>query len=187
MTLTFALLVALFPVSETESSPASAAGEWSPAVDVFTSTADVRACALTDDGGVLAATGGGLVRIAADGKPRPVMTRLHGLPGTQVDALAAIDADSWWVGTEEGLARVELDDGAVGGLRVTRRIGDEAIVAIAPGSGTQPTFVGTRDAGLFEVSGRTLAPVTYADEVTARRLRVHDLAQVDGIWHAARP
>ncbi len=185
MTLTFALLVALFPVSQTESSPASAAGEFAPAVDVFTSTADVRACAITEDGGALAATGGGLVRLTAEGAAYPVRTRLDGLPGTQVDALAAIDADGWWVGTEEGLARIELDDGVVGGVRVTRTIGDEAIVAIAPGVGSERTFVGTRDAGLFEVDGRRLVAVEYAGEVSARRRRVHDLARVDGVWHAA--
>lgn len=185
MTLTLALLVALIPVSETTSSPGSAAGQPRPAVDVFTSTADVRACAVTEDGGALAATGGGLVRVTATGQTGRVQTRLDGLAGSQVDALAPIDARRWWVGTEEGLAKVTLDDAAPGGLRVDTTIGNEAIVAIAPGTGGDPTFVGTRDAGLFEVSGRTLVAVGYADEVTARRLRVHDLARVDGVWHAA--
>jgi ligand-binding sensor domain-containing protein len=183
MTLTFALLVGLIPPGD---GPPPARPSASPAtVEVFTSTADVRDCALSDAGDVLAATGGGLVRLDADGRARGVLTRLDGLPGTQVDALSRRADGTVWVGTEGGLARVRLDDAAAGGLAIEQTIAGPAIVAIESDAAETETWVGTLDAGVRRVVGRRLEPIPYAEAATARSLRVHDLAHVDGVWFAA--
>ena len=76
-----------------------------PAVQAFSSTAEVRACQPLADGRVLAATAGGLVLYGPDLEPERVWTSFEGLPGTDVRALAVSrDGASIWVGSVDGVA-----------------------------------------------------------------------------------
>lgn len=75
---------------------------------VFTNTDEVRACLPLAGGDTLVGTGGGLVRVDADGLSRHVWTASDGLPGTRIDALVA-DGDRVWVGTDAGVAQFTGD------------------------------------------------------------------------------
>ncbi len=76
-----------------------------PAVEAFTSTADVRACRPLADGRVLAATSGGLVLYGPDLEPERVWTAFDSLPGTDVKAIAISgDGATLWAGGEDGVA-----------------------------------------------------------------------------------
>jgi ligand-binding sensor domain-containing protein len=75
--------------------------------DVLTDARDVRACLPLDGGAVLAATGGGLLLVRADGTTRAPWTALDGLPETRVHAVLR-DGDRLWIGTEGGLAAARL-------------------------------------------------------------------------------
>jgi len=160
--------------------PSTAGGAARTTVDVVTSTADVRACAVLEDGGILAATAGGLVRLDGTNTPGDVMTRLDGLPGTQIDALEWIDSNHWWVGTEGGLARIRVDEP---GLTLEAALDGPPIRTIATFAGE--TWVGTRDAGVYRVVEDKLEAVRIVGGSTDRHLRIHDLAPFDGAWVAA--
>lgn len=144
------------------------------AVGVHTSTSDVRACALEDERAV-AATGGGLAIV--DGGETTVLTRLDGLPGTQVDALARDGEGSWWVGTEGGLARVEIGADRV---EVLDAIEGPAIRAI----GVDPTgvLVGTWGHGVMRLEDGWLRALEReaSDGGASRRITV--MRRHDDAW-----
>ena len=78
-------------------------------LEIHTAIDDVRACAVTREGVVLAGTAGGLAVYGADGKLVRVLTALDSLPDTRVHSLL-LDGETVWIGTEKGLAKARLYD-----------------------------------------------------------------------------
>lgn len=108
-----------------------------------------------------AATEGGLLVLDGDGRPlaRP-LTELDGLPGTRVRVATprAGHANQLWVGTETGLARVQVDGRR---LRVRQRFASAPVRSVVEHAGE--TYVGTWDAGVLVVDGDALRPVPLPD------------------------
>lgn len=128
---------------------------------------DTRACALPEAGGVVVATGAGLVIVGADGRAR-ALTALDGLPETRVHAVAA-DGDVLWVGTEAGAAKVQAG-------RVVRTVGHAPVHAVTWASGG--VLLGTWGEGLVQVAGErvtTLLPSTAAKRIDAVSVRGGDV------------
>ncbi len=95
-----------------------------PAVEAFTSTADVRACRPLADGRVLAATAGGLVVYGPDLEPERVWTSFDGLPGTDVKAIeVSADGATVWAGGEYGVSVLRLGESRWKELATARSVG----------------------------------------------------------------
>jgi len=143
---------------------------------VHTSTSDVRACALDGEGRAIAATGGGLAVVAAGGDTT-VLTRLDGLPGTQVDAIARGDG-AWWIGTEGGLARVEV---AAEGVEVVEAFEGPAVRTIGLDSGG--VLIGTWGGGVMRLDDGRLRALEHESTGTgAASQRITSMGQHDGAW-----
>jgi hypothetical protein len=105
--------------------------------DVVTDLRDVRACAPLADGRTLAATAGGLWLVGRGGDTLAVATSLDGLPDTKTHALHEIDATRFAVGTEGGVAIVEIGAASIAieraaasaPVRAIERRGDELVLA----------------------------------------------------------
>jgi ligand-binding sensor domain-containing protein len=110
------------------------------APQVYTSTAEVRACQPLSDGRVLAATTGGLVLYGPDLDVERIWTAHDGLPGTDVRALAlAKDGASVWAGGPDGVVAVRRDGWSVTPFASVRSVralhldGDRLLVGAAGG------------------------------------------------------
>lgn len=145
------------------------------AVGVHTSTSDVRACALDDDGRAIAATGGGLAIV--DGGETTVVTRLDGLPGTQVDALARDGEGRWWIGTEGGLARVEI---GADRIEVLDAIDGPAVRAI--GLEATGVLVGTWGQGVMRLEDGGLRALEREASDGAASRRITAMRRHDDAW-----
>jgi ligand-binding sensor domain-containing protein len=156
--------------------------------EIHTGLAPVHACAPVPAAGgeasFLAATDGGLVRVDARGQVRAVWTALDGLPGTRVRALAR-DRGELWLGGEDGLARVRIDDR----LHVLERHRSAPVHAIARTA--DALYVGTWGGGVMRLGKRGLVPVPVVDDTAASdrvaaadasqpHARVTSLAALDG-------
>ncbi len=136
---------------------------------IFTSTTRVHDC-LPVDGETLAATGGGLVAIGADGAARARWTSLDGLPATSVTALARVDEDALWIGSEAGLARLAFDGG---GLSVKRTVASKPVRAIASAAGK--LYAATWGGGVIEVGARKARKLGSRQRPSAARDRASSL------------
>lgn len=138
------------------------------AVQAVTSTSEVRACRLLADGGVLAATSGGVVLYSRDLAVQRVWTALDGLPGTDAHALLGSDGgDRVWVGTSGGAAALQLADGRVSS---TAAVGDVRALAWHDGrvvAGTWGRGVVVLDAATGGVVARSAAASPEAKQITA--------------------
>ncbi len=95
---------------------------------VHTDTGEARACLPLAGGGALVGTGGGLIRVGADGAIAGTWTASDGLPGTRIDAIAEL-ADALWIGTDPGAAEISLTDA---GVAITRAFpGRRSVRALA--------------------------------------------------------
>jgi ligand-binding sensor domain-containing protein len=146
---------------------------------VHTDVRDVRACAPLADG-ALVGTGGGLVRVDVRGRQRAVWTASDGLPGTRIEMVVR-DGDGWWIGADDGGARVRV----VGGkLVVDRRVAGGAMHDVVRSGGVlyAATWKGVMKLG---ASGNGVAVPFKGGVAGARaaRLRVAAVASVDGaLW-----
>lgn len=105
------------------SPPVAAAG----ARVAHTSTSQAYDCA-AHGGEFLVATDGGLLAIDGAGAARARWTAVDGLPATRIQVIAVAPDGALWLGTEAGVARVEV----VGGeLTVRESIATEPVRAIA--------------------------------------------------------
>jgi len=141
---------------------------------VFTNTDEVRACLPLASGDTLVGTGGGLVRVDADGLARRVWTASDGLPGTRIDALVA-DGDRVWVGTDAGVA--QLAGGIEHGV-ATRPVRDVVRFRGA-------VYLATWDGGVVKLGEDALPGTAMAMHggATALRVRVAALAVAGGtLW-----
>jgi len=84
---------------------------WAAKPTLLTDTKTIRACEQGERYRVLATEGGLLIEARLSGKTKR-LTRLDGLPGTRIDSLL-LEGEDAWVGTESGLARVDLVKGKV--------------------------------------------------------------------------
>lgn len=95
--------------------PLVAAAQWVPeaahAGTVHTALTEFDACQPLADGRVAAGSGGGVVIVNSEGREERRITALDGLPGTKVHALEVAPA-GLWVGTDKGLARIDITGGA---------------------------------------------------------------------------
>jgi ligand-binding sensor domain-containing protein len=146
-----------------------------PAVRVHGDTREVRACLPLPDG-ALVGTGGGLVRVGADGATRAVWTAADGLPGTRVDAVVAID-DDVWVATDAGAARVRVTGDAI---TIEQALASRPVRDVARSNGD--VYLATWDGGVLRVAARGLLPVPFAT-AAAGKDRVAALAVAGGtLW-----
>ena len=142
--------------------------------DVLTDVRDVRACLPLDGGAVLAATGGGLLLVRADGTVRAPWTALDGLPETRVHALLR-EGERVWIGTEAGLARGRLrgDD-----LVIERAIAGKPVRAILRHDGA--LFATTWGDGIVRVDEKRSRFVT----IPSNERRFSTLAAHEGTLFA---
>jgi ligand-binding sensor domain-containing protein len=123
-----------------------------PAIQAFTSTADVRACQPLADGRVLAATTGGLVLYGPDLEPERVWTSFDSLPGTDVRALAVSrDGSTVWVGGVDGVAVRRRGDERWQPFAAVRSVGallltDDGRLLIGAAGGLEVADVSTGEA-----------------------------------------
>lgn len=155
-----------------------AMGSTAAAAEVHTDPREVHACLpLGDDGRVVAATRGGLALIGADQRAT-VWTALDGLPGTRVDSLYG-DGGRLWVGTEGGLAEVEL---AGSEMSIVGAYASESVRAIARHGGH--VYVATWGDGVKRLARGRLVDVPLPG-AAAERARVGDLIVHGGTLYAA--
>lgn len=148
--------------------------------DVLTDVSDVRACLPLDGGAVLAATGGGLSLVRADGSVRAPWTALDGLPETRVHALLR-EGGRLWIGTEAGLAVARLRGER---LTIDRTHGSKPVRALSMHDGS--LFVATWGEGVARLDERRgLVPLSVRG--TARETRMSALAAHDGALYAGSP
>jgi hypothetical protein len=144
--------------------------------DVLTDVRDVRACLPIEGGAVIAATGGGLLLVRADGTARAPWTSLDGLPETRVHALLR-EGERLWIGTEGGLAAATLrgDD-----LSIEKTVASRPVRAIVRHEGA--LFAATWGEGLVRVDERRgrIVPVHGAGPRLAGALAVHEGALFAG-------
>lgn len=164
--LSLVLLAALPAVSAAE--PAT--------TTIHSDTREVRACLPLADGGVLVGTGGGLVRLGADGTRRAVWTAADGLPGTRVELLAA-DGDGFWLGADDGGARLAL---AGDRLTVTQTWRGRSWRAVVRHDGG--TYAATWEGGVVRVRGGRTEAVPFKGRARGQA-RVTALASQGGtLW-----
>lgn len=148
---------------------------------VHTDTREVRACAPLADG-ALVGTGGGLMRVDVRGRQTKLWTASDGLPGTRIEMVERDgDGDGWWIGADDGGARVRV----VGGkLVVDRRVAGGAMHDVVRHGGVlyAATWKGVMKLG---ASGNGVA-IPFKGGVAgakAARLRVAAVASADGsLW-----
>jgi ligand-binding sensor domain-containing protein len=150
-------------------------GAASAKTTAYTSIDDVRACTFVGNV-AFAATTGGLVRVK-DGVVDRVLTALDGLPDSKVNALLR-EGDVLWAGTDRGLSKLVVKDGAI---TVARSIASAPVRAIARAAGgtTSALYVGTFGGGVYSLAtdDGALAPIAFAKEVTSpAKSRVTSLA-----------
>jgi ligand-binding sensor domain-containing protein len=146
------------------------------AAEVHTAIDDVRACAVTADGVVLAGTAGGLAVYGKDGKLAHVYTSLDGLPDTRVHALL-VEAPTVWVGTEHGLFKGTLS--AATDLSANVSFPSAPVRAIHRHDGA--LYVGTWGGGVLRMTAApALARVPSDAEGVHPRTRVTSLVTFDG-------
>jgi ligand-binding sensor domain-containing protein len=126
-------------------------------VEVRTSTDDVRACAVAEQGIVLAGTTGGLVVVGQDGQAREVTTSLDGLPDTRVHALL-VEGATVWIGTERGLTKGNLH-----GVHVSIDVSYPAPAVRAIRRHGGDIYAGTWGGGVMHLVGSKLERVPFAD------------------------
>ncbi|GEM_PF-1194861 len=150
--------------------------------EVHTATRDVRDClalssppdqtqTLNLAPAYAAATDGGLVLLDADGRVHTTVTRFDGLPETRsyvLEPAATLGTDTGtgtalWVGTEGGLARVELEH-----AQVTATYSSAPVRAVIEDAGH--VFVGTWGEGVFELRDGGLQPVSGLHTPKADRI-----------------
>lgn len=149
------------------------------ALTVHTSTDEVRTCMPLPDG-ALVGTGGGLVRVDAYGRQTAVWTASDGLPGTRIETVVR-DGDAWWVGADEGGARVRVDGTK---LTVERHVAGGAMHDITRHGGA--LYAATWK-GVMKVGARgNGTPIPFKGGVAgarAARLRVAAVASSGGaLW-----
>lgn len=161
--------------------------------EVHTDTSRVHACLPTGDvatrapsgPGFLAATDGGLVRVGADGGIQAVWTALDGLPGTRVRAITR-DGDTWWIGTESGLAHARVRGDRLEILATRRSKPIHALLRHG-----DSLYVGTWGDGVKRMKQRAtgawgpLATIHVTGERHRARARISDLVVHDGVVVAA--
>jgi ligand-binding sensor domain-containing protein len=154
------------------------------ALVVHTDTREVRACAVLDDG-ALVGTGGGLMRVDLRGRQTTLWTSADGLPGTRIEAVVRDGADDgWWIGADDGGAKVRL---VAGKLVVDRRV-------VVDGGGAMHDVV--RHGGvLYAATSKGVVKLGHGENgvvvpfkggvsgAKAARLRVAAVASADGaLW-----
>lgn len=144
--------------------------------DVITDARDVRACLPLDGGAVLAATGGGLLLVRADGTARAPWTALDGLPETRVHAVLR-DGDRLWIGTEGGLASARLRGERI---EVERSIAGKPVRSLALHDGA--IFAATWGSGVMRLSAND-----RLEPVRATESRFAALAEHAGSLYAGAP
>ncbi len=146
--------------------------------EVYTSTNDVRGCAVSSDGSVIAATTGGVV-LVTNGKVTRVLTSIDGLPDTKASSVL-VDGNSVLVGTDRGIARLQADF-AIQETTLTKT----PVRAIARFEGA--TYLGTFGEGVEKLGeGGKLVALPFADaKGPSARARVTAFASFDGKLIAA--
>jgi ligand-binding sensor domain-containing protein len=131
---------------------------------------------------VLAATSGGVVLVSGDGQLRAVWTALDGLPGTRADALLRDgDGDTWWIGSEAGLARVRIDGAR---MDVVAAYPSKPVRAVTRHDGQ--VYAATWGGGVMRLGAGGLEPVPEAgDSAGSKAARVTALAVKNGVLVAA--
>ena len=74
---------------------------------VHSSLDEARACTPLAAGGALVGTAGGLVRLDATGGIAQVWTASDGLPGTRIESISDAEHGELWIGTDNGVAKLD--------------------------------------------------------------------------------
>ncbi len=144
-------------------------------LEIHTAIDDVRACAVTRDGVVLAGTAGGLAVYGADGKLVRVLTALDSLPDTRVHSLL-LDGETVWIGTEKGLAKARLYDRDH--VNVNVAYPSSPVRAIHRHDGA--VYLGTWGGGVLRWTDSALVKLPSDATTYDARSRVTSLATYDG-------
>lgn len=142
---------------------------------------EARACTPLAAGGALVGTAGGLVRLDATGGIAQVWTASDGLPGTRIESISEAEPGALWIGTDNGVAKLDASGHKILFTQRGRSIRD--VVTFAGTTYLATWSGGVRKLGASGASDSTAVPLA-AGKWSGPRAQVSSLAVAGGALYA---